>query len=842
MDWVIEAARRKYGQPAGGSRSIVESLDLFNNIDTDFEVRINSILNRSGRWIFEDPDKVQPLDEDRSVRDTTAVPEEDRVPVQDEVNESSATKISIDHKTALQEPRSASNIASPESKDNTKNHGDDPDVISEVSMLRDILSTTAQDSANSQPVRPIVSATITADNVETSSPERADQDSVTHKQLQKSPAWSPFRVDQTLKNPTTRTHPIHDAKSSIRSPETVAEEAPGDKYENKVEVSKTLNFNVPNSEKLRSPSFAINRIKRRSNMFVPLPKKDPLTIQLSGRPDNNNDTKRVVDLIPEVDGDNYATVDAESVSPTVTTTLFGDSNMSEIPSLRAVKSNNTSPQLVYKNGHTKLIPEHGSTANFTHATTNLAGNPSSKHVEKNLPVANSPTKHTSRRINPNENVFDRLSSHLTKSYENKARRKIQPRRHGPSSIDLSGSPKNRQKPPTRGKRNYLADTRAREALRNIFSEHQPPKVQPKQLTSTVKDMAPRQLAHFKSQKNSGKSLSKNSSDLPEPTQKNVIKEDQFSTSSQTVLAQEEVEKVKQVIELGLSKDARYKGVRRSVSRKDVNENTEKNQKAIIDSKDIKSPDGNPKSSTAARRVRNNSLTKIPLLRSTNTGKQALIQKVNKRLSDVMKTKLEQERVGKSLQRRTSVIKPESRRRSRTFSDFKGFGTMARPVILRGTNDNNDISVNGASGGNYLGSLRTDRAIVGQLTDIPNVDDKNNIGSGEGVNTSNILGTLDTEDYRIKIYDPHGNREGNNRTRSGEDDDTLPEIYSDFIDNDNTTFAQWAQMPYLMDQLVRQQNFDYRKIFGPLTPIRMEEIFSAPTQDILKQQQDITRKS
>ena len=64
-------------------------------------------------------------------------------------------------------------------------------------------------------------------------------------------------------------------------------------------------------------------------MFVPLPKKDPLTIQLSGRPDNNNDTKRVVDLIPEVDGDNYATVDAESVSPTVTTTLFGGSNMSK---------------------------------------------------------------------------------------------------------------------------------------------------------------------------------------------------------------------------------------------------------------------------------------------------------------------------------------------------------------------------------------------------------------------------------------------------------------------------------------------------------------------------------
>ena len=156
-----------------------------------------------------------------------------------------------------------------------------------------------------------------------------------------------------------------------------------------------------------------------------------------------------------------------------------------------------------------------------------------------------------------------------------------------------------------------------------------------------------------------------------------------------------------------------------------------------------------------------------------------------------------------------MIKPESRRRSRTFSDFKGFGTMARPVILRGTNDNNDISVNGASGG-CSWSLRTDRAIVGQLTDIPNVDDKNNIGSGEGVNTSNILGTLDTEDYRIKIYDPHGNREGNNRTRSGEDDDTLPEIYSDFIDNDNTTFAQWAQMPYLMDQLVRQQNFDYEK--------------------------------
>ena len=547
-------------------------------------------------------------------------------------------------------------------------------------------------------------------------------------------------------------------------------------------------------------------------------------------------------MIPKADGDNYAVSGAESVSPTVTTTLFGDSNMSGIPSLRGVRSSNTSPQLVYKNGHTKLIPERRSTATFTNVTTNLAGNLPSKHIVKNLTVANSPTKNTTRRTNPHENVFDRLSSHLTKSYENKARRKIQPRRHGPSSIDLSGSPKNRQKPPTRGKRHDFADTKAREALRSIFSDHQTPKIQPKQPAAAVKDIASRHSARFKSQKNNGKSFSRNSSDLPESTQKIEINADQFSTSSQTVLAQEEVEKVKQVIELGLSRDARYRGIRRSVSRKDVNENMEKNQKAVIASKDVKSPDINPKSSIVTRRVRNNSLTKIPLLRSTNAGKQSLIQKVNKRLSDVMKTKLEQERVGKSLQRKTSVIKPDSRRRSRTFSDFKGFGAMARPLILRGNNDNNDIGGNGVGSGNYFGSHRTDSIIVEQLTDIPDVDGKNKTGSGEEVNTSNILGTLDTEDHRIKIYESHDHMGDNVRTRTGEDDDTLPEIYSDFIDNDNTTFAQWAQMPYLMDQLVRQQNFDYRKIFRPLTPIRMEEIFSVPSQDILKQQQDITRKT
>ena len=51
MDWVIRAAKKKTEQPAGGSRSIVESLNVFNNVDSDYRSQLNSILNESNSWL-----------------------------------------------------------------------------------------------------------------------------------------------------------------------------------------------------------------------------------------------------------------------------------------------------------------------------------------------------------------------------------------------------------------------------------------------------------------------------------------------------------------------------------------------------------------------------------------------------------------------------------------------------------------------------------------------------------------------------------------------------------------------------------------------------------------------
>ena len=88
--------------------------------------------------------------------------------------------------------------------------------------------------------------------------------------------WSPFKVEQTLKSVmlTTNTSPISNkavsaAKSSM--------------------VSKTTNSEVDgNRERIRNA-----RIQRRSNMFVPLPNKDPLVVQQESAvkiTDENNTT------------------------------------------------------------------------------------------------------------------------------------------------------------------------------------------------------------------------------------------------------------------------------------------------------------------------------------------------------------------------------------------------------------------------------------------------------------------------------------------------------------------------------------------------------------------------
>lgn len=188
------------------------------------------------------------------------------------------------------------------------------------------------------------------------------------------------------------------------------------------------------------------------------------------------------------------------------------------------------------------------------------------------------------------------------------------------------------------------------------------------------------------------------------------------------------------------------------------------------------------------------LTRFQLLPPVESEKDDLKKKLNKRLSEVVRTQQEQQRRKQEQQKRKSHLEEDFKRRTKLWSDFKE-STVSKTLAPHNPNT------------------------LQQL-------DKNNT----------ILHDLHTTDHRTIIGDPGGT--GNQEEYANQ---SLPYIHSDSENEEDLTLAPWAKSPYLQRQLQLQQNWDPKKIFGPIPPLHIDQIFQNSRLNRLKPHQS-TKKA
>ncbi|SMN20938.1 similar to Saccharomyces cerevisiae YBR156C SLI15 Subunit of the conserved chromosomal passenger complex (CPCIpl1p-Sli15p-Bir1p-Nbl1p) [Maudiozyma saulgeensis] len=677
MDWTIEAARMKDQKPAGGSRSIVESLNQFNNIDNEFNNEINSKINNSLNWLY---------------------------------------KIQRNHSSVF---------LSPERTEKLQNNNDDKEndqpflqKDNDFTPKRPIIDDTPLD------VTPL-SLRQNKDLTTTINEQKIQSDTKSTNETKLSP-WSPYKIDQSLKminktkDDTESVIINNDDKNDNTSKFTMMSLNSTSSTTTKLNSNNNNNTTITTSMVTnKSPNVTLTRMKRRSNMFVPMPKKDPLTVHDSMKLNQNH-------------------------------TFSGTT-------LKINKQPNLSPK-----------------------------NPLNSNKQTNN---NHHSRSTQSPIG-SRNVFDRLSSTSTQSFNKKItnRTHIMNKKHTTSSIDLSGSPLKRNssaKYINGSSRKQLfehdnSNWHVRETLKNIFA------VEPENLKSADNNNQP-------SMNNVRRSL------IPSLDNRN----------------------------LSLGKDKRHSiNIGSNGIHKDINpsQSHDKNLSIIGEEKSSRVKESSTSTIVEAAQNTNNTqseqvkrnndhrLTKFQLLRAEEPNKQDLKKKLNKRLSEVMKTQQESEKHKRDKQKRLITNDASTKHRTKNFSEFKSFGTTHKLGNTRRSNTFNNLS---QTSDNEDASIPKPR---------------------NGIDTRNILDALNTGDYRRRVGDSLDGtsiNEGNPKEEEATGNMSLPEIFSDSDQEDTSTLTEWARAPYLQEQLRQQQNWDYKKIFGPVAPLHIDEIFNNSRLDKFK---------
>lgn len=611
MDWAIQAAKKKNKRLPGGSRSIIETLNLFNDVVTNGDLEVNRVLNRTGKWVNDignglqgqlSPEKTVKIGPETVVNDITG----------EKTPERNANLPSVTPKSLAEEP-----IAAPEP-------APEPEI-----------------AARSEPA-PV--------------PEPVPE-----------PAPGPEIAPRSAPNTEPKPAPIP-TPSLAQAPEPGLEPTPPPLLQHQQE------------------RFTRRRTTtRRSNVFVPLPSKDPLVVQPAPPPAPS--TEPATNLPA-----------ASHLPPAIPPMSVQSSAAMSSP------ASTTSP-----------------TASLTSANT----------TNRRRAIATSSTANKS-------NVFDRLSSIPTKSFENKVNRTVR-KGSSASSIDVTGSPMRRSSP----KRNpgTVVDSSIEETLKNIFS------TKPSGSRSNGKimkrDPPISHLTDSFNRKNNVKSSAK-------PLARNP--------SLQMPILQREPQRPPQLHpqpqrpqqETNVSHPARQKYDR---------------------------------------------LTKFQLLPPVESEKDDLKKKLNKRLSEVARTQQEQHRRKQEQQKRKSHLEEDFKRRTKLWSD-----------AATNTTNTNKTAVS-----NPLQQLDKNSTILHDLylADHRTIVGEDNAATGAGITAGSgggIGGSIGAGNH-----DGYANQ-------------SLPYIHSDSDEEDSIALAPWAKSPYLQRQLHVQQNWDPKKIFGPIPPLHIDQIF------------------
>ena len=682
MDWTIKAAKSKNDKPAGSSRSIIESLNQFNEINSNLNQEINLKIINSIDWL-NNIQKVKPI------------------------------LLSPDHTQKIPETTTS----------NTLNKFTPIKTNSENSNIE---------------TTPLSLRQITKDN--------NTEGKQTNETTTKLSFWSPYKHDSVPKNDTDNNNNVtgithtHESNTTEEKNETTTTS----KFTAMSLNSATSNNSTTTTTKIENNTLSnatVTRMKRRSNMFVPIPKKDPLMV---------HDTIK-----------------------------FNQNHTFSGTTLKVNKQTNLSPI----DNSNKLKKNQRSTINYNATRKRISQSP----------------------IN-SKNVFDRLSSTSTQSFNKKIthRSHIINKKHTTSSIDLSGSPL---------RRTNTGTTRTA-------------------ITSTNNSTSRKQLFEHE-----------NSNWQVRETLKNIFSTD-TTDDRPTETHTNDVQNVRRSLIPSLNHSGRLsllnKEKRHSINiagndkQQDTNDKNlsiigeEKSSRIIKDKSSsnlIQTPIVEKQEQTTKTTNHDHRLTKFNLLRSDESNKQDLKKKLNKRLSEVMKTQQETEKQRKDkhkkmLTNETNVTKP----RGMNFSEFKSFGTVRKLSNVRKSNTFNDMS---------------------QISDNGESHMTKPLQQG-GIDTRNILDALKTGDFRARVGDPiedssfdyEDNEQPAVNVPPG--NDTLPEILSDSDQEDTNTLQEWARAPQLHEQLIKQQSWDSKKIFGPIPPLRIDDIFKNTKIDKLKSNSQLNR--
>ncbi|CCK68073.1 Sli15p KNAG_0A03940 [Huiozyma naganishii CBS 8797] len=492
------------------------------------------------------------------------------------------------------------------------------------------------------------------------------------------------------------------------------------------------------------------RARIRQNLFVPLPEKDPLTVRSAAPVSKSKDsTKEITTTYPLAQTPKLPKLERKPTKKTPNSNPVSQiNNVDHSPSARSERKVQKSTGITKEN-QTKL-----------------------KSPLKHIALTNSSVK---KSPNISENVFDRLSSLSTKSFKKKVQSHSKPHTSLPrSSIDFSGSPMRRHSPPA--KRPNQDELSMQETLKDIFSTS---KTKPRLNLSIPK-------------KKESLPLENDASKLPPVTSiKYPVEHDDMKVALPLAPSSPNKENFKQVnlsispgIEgkspvskgFSVSGDSTKEGLPKS------NNSTEKFSKSTGNAEDRKC---------------DNKLTEFQFLPRPGPDKEDVKARLNKRLSEVLRTQHELGKRRKEQRRKKSQLEDDLSKRSNVkFSDFKNYSK--KHSLLASSEPAKTFT---KSSSNKRRRTKDNR---------------------ESTDPNSVLAGINSIDYRNKAsLKPSSHIQ--NKARSEAVDDSLPEILSD-PELDTVVLSNWAKESPLRQQLVEQENWDTKKIFGPLAPLHIEEIF------------------
>lgn len=754
MDWAIRAAKKKTQRLPGSSRSIVESLNIFNNVVNEGQSLINTVMNETDQWL---------KNEVRSMKTTSSK----SIKQEDEKSSIISPEKTISHfefdlvlSNDNEDVDTKEEIQTSETPERIRMDlpGETPKSLAEDNYTEDIKKI-QYDESNHKVEHTAIGA----------SPKRISP-------------WSSIKVDKSVKEVIT----AHSLSSEGEKTEEEDKISKGN-LESIEDLKPSKNSEISASFSTKSfEQLAKDRSQRRSNMFVPLPSKDPLIVQQATPAVPMNKISSIPTL--------KATRNAKITQPKRKNSIFE-------------KRGSLNPR------DSSFLPRKES---LTTSTTQS-------------PVYNSTLANSANVKTVTTSVFDRLSSLPTKSFENKVASRASGRKISPSSsIDVTGSPMRRISPSTRV--HGTADVSIQETLKNIFSTKggaKAPLISHSTRDSnagkgTRRALVPRVAKSTMSAKGSPtgrKSMS--SYDQPNQTGRKlsnkVIEKEVVNIGEQNRGSDKKLPPLnfKNMKAKSLTKspiDLKLAGSPHEGIQYSCNEVTTSFHDGIQDNIMEVSKTGSAQLAFNAEKINNISptkntskqhdrLTRFQLLPPVESERDDLKRKLNKRLSEVIRTQQHQNRRRQEQQKRKSHLEEDLQRRTRLWNEIKETPLNATP---------NPAPAHG-------------NATIRQPE----------------INT--VLHDLNDVDHRTIIGDANyiQNQLADENSAANQ---TLPEINSDSEGEMDLTLASWARSPYLQEQLHMQQNWDPKKIFGPIPPLHIDQIFQNSRLNKLKTRQSSGKRT